>query len=82
MILVLSRQGDDLPGWGVTEFPDETIANALLHAENIHKKWGVVVQVLQGPMICKARWGPEDPGGIFNQSSIPPTYDKGEKESA
>ncbi len=62
-ILVLWRNG---PNDILACEPCPNLQAALLRAEKlVHRLGAYEARVLQGDMVCKVRWGPEDEGGIF-----------------
>lgn len=50
----------------VVEYDDSKLSEALLEAERLSNRGALEARVMQGTTVCKARWGPKDPGGIFN----------------
>ncbi len=82
MIVLLWKRRNHVIGesYHATLHPEVELIPVLVRAEAMFKGGGVSEVSVYHATVCKARWGPEDPGGIFNSGGVP-TYDKGEREN-
>ena len=76
IVLVWTAEIGSSKGWEL--FRDIELQLALIKAEQLSKTCREVA--VYSDAKCKVRWGPQDPGGLFNSNGVP-TYDKGERET-